>query len=102
MNRKQSEKNPFKMHTTTRRDRLTGEAVKWYERATWLQGKALQIPADERTAFQQDLDELWEAVDSYEKGVDTPVDTTRLEKLFGSFFVRWPTRLGKESPPLLR
>lgn len=102
MNRKQLGKHPFKMHAAVRRDRLTGEAAKWFDRATWLQGRALQIPSSERTAYQQDLDELWEAVGLMEKGKGTSVDTSRLQILFGSFFKRWPSELGDESPHELK
>jgi len=102
MTRKRPEKHPFRIHAAVRRDSLTGEAVKWFDRATWLQGRVLQIAASERTAYQQDLDELWEAVDLMEKGEGVSVDTGRLQRLFGSFFVRWPSELGEESPRELR
>ena len=102
MDRKQSQKHPFRIEAVERRDRLTGESVKWYDRAIWLQGKALQIPASQRTVYQQDLDDMWRAIDSFEKGEAGSVDTTLLHRLYDSFFTRWPSRLGDENPVELR
>ena len=102
MNRKQSQKHPFRIEAVERRDRLTGEAVKWYDRAVWLQGKTLQIPASQRTLFQQDLDDIWRAIDSYEKGETGGVNTTLLQRLYDSFFTRWPSCFGEENPVELR
>jgi hypothetical protein len=90
------------MEAASRRDRLTGEAVKWYDRAVWLQGKVLQVPASQRTAYQQDLDDLWGAIGSFEKGDAAAVDTARIQRLYDSFFKRWPSELGEESPLDLR
>lgn len=102
MNRIQSQKHPFQMDAAARRDRLTGEAVKWYDRAVWLQGKVLKIPANQRTLFQQDIDQLWVALDSFEKGEAASVDTKLLQQLYDSFFTRWSAELGEESPLDLR
>jgi len=98
MSRTTSDKNPFKIRAVVRRDRLKGEAVKWYDRARWLQAKALQIPPNERTAYQHNVDMLWKAVDLFEKGEDASVNAARLEQLFGSFFTRWSLQLGEEPP----
>ncbi len=102
MNRKQSQKHPFRIEAVERRDGLTGEAVKWYDRAVWLQGKALQIPASQRTVYQQDLDDIWRAVDSFEKGEAGGVNTSHLQRLYDSFFTRWPSCFGEENPVELR
>lgn len=97
------ESNPFGMHVTSRRDQLTGEAARWYDRAAWLAGKTLQIPAEERTAYQHDLDELWNAVELFERGGKEAVDTSRIERIFTSAFERWGSYLGTtEAPQELR
>jgi hypothetical protein len=90
--------NPFRMSVPTRRERLTGEAVTWYDRADWLRGKTLQVPANDRSAFQKSLDELWNAVADFENGKEAEPDRERLDRVFRSFFERWPDCLGKEPP----
>jgi hypothetical protein len=84
------------MQVPTRRDGLSGEARRWYNRADWLRGRTLDIPPPDRTAFQHALDELWTAVAALEE--KRGVDGDRLERLFRSCFVRWPGPLGS-SPP---
>ncbi len=96
------ENNPYRMDVPTRRDRLSGEGVKWYDRASWLAGKTLQIPAHERTVYQKDLDEMWGAVTLFEEGRDGSVDTARIERIFTSAFERWPDHLGGEIPSEIR
>ena len=91
-------KNPFKMHTVSRRDRLEGEAARWYDRAAWLRGRTLNIPAGERTAFQHGLDEIWRAVEHLDQGGAGQVDAARLERVYRSLFIRWPEVLGTEPP----
>jgi hypothetical protein len=96
------ESNPYRMDVPTRRDQLSGEGVKWYDRASWLAGKTLQIPARERTVYQKDLDELWGAVTLFEEGRDGTVDTARIERIFTSAFERWSDYLGEEIPSEIR
>jgi len=88
--------SPYRMQVPTRRDGLSGEARRWYDRADWLRGRTLDIPAPDRTAFQHALDELWTAVTALEE--DHGVDSARLERVFRSLFERWPGPLGS-SPP---
>ena len=94
--------NPYRMDVPTRRDQLSGEGVKWFDRASWLAGMTLQIPAAERTVFQKDLDELWDAVALFEAGRDGSVNTARIEQIFTSAFDRWSDQLGSEIPPEIR
>ena len=89
------EDSPWKMAVPARRDTLTGEARRWNDRAEWLRGKTLDIPASERTAFQSDLDRLWKAVETLAAGGE--VDRSRLERVYRSLFERWPGPLGE--PP---
>ena len=96
------EDNPYRMDVPTRRDHLSGEGVKWFDRASWLAGKTLQIPAPERTVYQKDLDELWAAVALFEAGRDGSVDTNRIERIFTSAFQRWSDYLGDEIPSEIR
>ncbi len=84
------------MQVPTRRDGFSGQARIWFDRADWLRGRTLDIPAPDRTAFQHALDELWTAVTVLEE--ERGVDGARLERIFRSFFVRWPGPLGS-SPP---
>jgi hypothetical protein len=98
MSRPLPDNNPFRMSVPTRRDGLTGEAAIWYDRADWLRGKTLQVPAEDRSAFQQSLDELWSAVEAFENGTGAEPDRKRLDRVFRSFFDRWPDALGKEPP----
>jgi hypothetical protein len=90
--------NPFKMHTVRRRDLLDGEAGLWYDRAAWLRGRTLNIPASERTAFQHQLDTLWQAVDQFSGPDSPPPDVDRLERIYRSFFERWPEALAGGPP----
>ncbi len=92
------ENNPFKMKVRTRRDTLEGQAAKWYDRAAWLQGKALDIPAHQRTAFQQGLDEIWAAIDRIAERDGAGIDLSRIERIFESFFGRWPEVVGTRPP----
>lgn len=92
------EDSPFKMRVPTRRDALSGEGLLWYDRAAWLRGKTLQIPPSQRTAFQHGLDEIWDAVERFERGEETALDGERLEQIFASFFRRWPEVVGAEPP----
>jgi hypothetical protein len=92
------DKNPFKMRQPVRRDLLSGEATMWYDRAEWLQGRALNVPPDQRTAFQQRLDEIWECVDRMESGDESYLDRVRLDRIYHSFFKRWPEVFGPQPP----
>jgi len=96
------EDNPYRMDVPTRRDQLSGEGVKWFDRASYLAGRTLQIPAAERTVYQKDLDELWAAVDLYEDGRDGSVDTARIDRIFTGAFKRWSEYLGEEIPSGIR
>lgn len=96
------EDNPYRMDIPTRRDQLSGQGVKWFDRASWLAGRTLQIPAPERTVYQKDLDELWAAVALFEQGEDGSVDTARIERIFTSAFERWSEYLGEEIPSGIR
>ncbi len=90
------------MKTTDRRDRLTGEGAKWYDRAVWLRGRTLDVPSPERTLFQTHLDSVWNAVACYERGEEKTLDLDRLEAAFSALFERWPDVLGPEIPSDLR
>jgi len=87
------DKNPFKMRQPTRRDLLSGDAATWYERARWLQGKALNIPPDQRTAFQQALDVIWAGIERMERGEEAGVDPARLDRIYLSFFEQRKTKI---------
>ena len=88
--------SPYRMQVPSRRERLTGEARRWYDRAEWVRGRTLDIPAPDRTAFQHALDELWSGVAALEAGREA--DIYRLERVFRSLFDRWPGPLGAEPP----
>ena len=92
------EDHPFKMRTVSRRSTLSGEAARWFDRAERLRGCTLNIPANERTAFQHALDSLWEAVDHYSTPGSPSPDPDRLERIYRSFFERWPETFGSEPP----
>lgn len=90
------------MDVPGRRDFLTPDAVKWYDRAVWLQGMTLDVPANERTAYQHNIDELWNAVDLFERGEEESLNIPRLQKIFMLAVERWSSYLGEEIPPELR
>ncbi len=102
MTRELPASHPFKVTVPRRRDRFTGEGVKWYDRAVWLRGRTLDIPANERTLFQTRLDRFWEVVVRYEKSEETGLDQAALERSFADLFERWPDALGETIPPELR
>jgi hypothetical protein len=90
------EDHPFKMRTVSRRSGLAGEALRWYDRAEWLRGRTLDIPASERTAFQHDLDIIWRAVERGREGHLPAGDAERMERIWHSFFERWPGVFGED------
>jgi len=101
MTRELPASHPFRITTADRRDRFSGEGVKWYDRAVWLRGRILQIPSNERTLYQTRLDQFWVAVECFEHGTEAELDLAGLEKRFAAFFDRWPDALGQEIPPEL-
>lgn len=85
--------SPWKMAVPARRDTLSGEARLWYDRAERLRGRTLDVPAAERTAFQSELDRIWQAVETLASGGE--VDLPRLERVYRALYTRWSGPLGE-------
>ncbi|MFO7768548.1 MAG: hypothetical protein R6W82_06310 [bacterium] len=90
------EDSPWKMDVPTMREVLDGEALEWYERAHRLRGRTLNVKPRERTAFQRNLDEIWEGVRGLARGEE--VDTDRLDRIYQRIRKQWGYALDKAPP----